>query len=333
MAILTPLPLEHARTIGALYGLNVAAVRGILAGSVNSNYELMLSGGGRAFLRIYEEQNSQAAAGEAAVLDHLSAGGVSTPRPLRLVAGGRAGQLEAEPSPAFITEHAGKAVAIFPWAPGEVVCRNQLSTSHMTQVGQALARVHIAGASFPGAPANRFTAARLNRRLAGLSERSLPGELARDVSALRRSLDRCIAAQTEQPADGLIHGDLFRDNVLWEDGKITALLDFESASRGSFPFDLMVVVLSWTYGDSFNPELARSFVAGYATIRPISGNERTRLFDDACFAALRFAITRITDYELRPRGRGEYRDYRRFLARLSEVERLGSGGLAALLGL
>jgi homoserine kinase type II len=233
----------------------------------------------------------------------------------------------------FITEHAGKAVAVFPWAAGDVLCRSQLTADHMAQVGQALARVHLAGASFTGATTNRFSVARLNRRLAGLSERSLPGELARDVEVLRRGLDRYVASRAEEPADGLIHGDLFRDNVLWQDGEITALLDFESASRGSFPFDLMVVALAWTYGDSFDPSLARSLVAGYATVRPIPGHERIWLFDDACLAALRFAITRITDFELRPRGRGEFRDYRRFLARLADLERLGFDGLTDLLGI
>jgi homoserine kinase type II len=333
MAILTPLPLEHARTIGARYGLQVSAVRGILAGSVNSNFELTLSGGGRIFLRIYEEQKSRAAASEAALLEHLSLGGVPTPRPLHLLQG--TGELGPDaPAPgAFITEHAGKPVALFPWVSGEVLCGRQVTAKHLFDVGQALARVHVAGASFEGASPNRFNAARLDRRLAGVTEVSLPGELARDVVSLKRSLDRWVAESTPPPIEGVIHGDLFRDNVLWENGEITALLDFESASRGSFAFDLMVTMLSWTYRDSLDTELARSLVEGYGSVRPMPPEERARLFEEACFAAIRFAITRITDYELRPRGRGEYRDYRRFLARLSEIEGLGPDGLRAALGL
>src|SRR5690349_8052199 len=102
MAVLTPLPLDAARRLGALYGLDVAGARGIPAGSVNSNFELTLGGGGRVFLRVYEEQSAAAASGEARLLDHLSARGVPTPRPLPLT--GQAG---------FIAEHAGKPVAVF----------------------------------------------------------------------------------------------------------------------------------------------------------------------------------------------------------------------------
>src|SRR5262245_56163095 len=76
MAILTPLQLDDARRIGARYGLEIAGVRGIPAGSVNSNCELSLAGGARAFLRVYEEQTAITAEGEARMLDHLSAQGV-----------------------------------------------------------------------------------------------------------------------------------------------------------------------------------------------------------------------------------------------------------------
>src|SRR5262245_26460395 len=117
MALLTPLVLDDARRLGALYGLPVASVRAIPAGSVNSNFELIFEGGGRALLRVYEEQNAASAAGEARLLEHLSLHGVPTPRPL---------SLQADPK-RFIAEHAGKPVAVFPWASGEVLCQARIS--------------------------------------------------------------------------------------------------------------------------------------------------------------------------------------------------------------
>src|SRR5262245_15347459 len=129
MAILTPLPLDDARRIGGRYGLSIASVRGILAGSVNSNYELALEGGGRVFLRVYEEQTSASAAGEARLLDHLATHGVPTPRPLLL----------ADAPGEFIAAHQGKPVAVFPWVSGDSLCQARVTPDAARKVGAALA--------------------------------------------------------------------------------------------------------------------------------------------------------------------------------------------------
>ncbi len=80
----------------------------------------------------------------------------------------------------------------------------------------------------------------------------LDAELAAIVAGLGVDLARL--ASRPIVGQGLIHGDLFRDNVLWREGEISALLDFESASRGSRPFDLMVTILAWCFGDSLDHE-------------------------------------------------------------------------------
>jgi homoserine kinase type II len=90
MALLTPVSLADARRLGALYGLSVEAARPILAGSVNTNVALSLAGGGRAFMRVFEEQTAATAAGEARLLSHLAAHGVATPCPMTLAADPRA---------------------------------------------------------------------------------------------------------------------------------------------------------------------------------------------------------------------------------------------------
>lgn len=320
MAILTPLPLSEARRIGALYGLDVASARGLLAGSVNSNFELTLADGGRVFLRVYEEQTAATAAGEARLLKHLAAHGVETPRPLAQEGGS-----------AFISEHAGKPVALFPWIDGEVLCQERVTPEAARRVGRALARVHLAGASFNGAPTSRFGPDELKARLLSIDRAKLTSELARDVDDLLPRLDQRPAKAPT--TSGIIHGDLFRDNVLFRDGEVVALLDFESASRGSAAFDLGVTLLAWCYKDALDRDLARALAQGYSEARPLPDDDRGALFDETRFAAVRFAITRITDYELRPRGSSGYRDYRRFLARLSEIEHMGEEGLLTGLGL
>ena len=327
MAILTPLSLPEARRLGSLYGLAVEEVRGILAGSVNSNYGLTLEGGARAFLRVYEEQGAEAASREARLLDHLCENGVPTPRPLRR-------RDPAADSGGFIAEHAGKPVAVFPWVDGEILCQRRVTPEASRRVGEALARVHLAGEGFPGAPASRFDLDALGARLASLRGRELTPELAADVERLGGRLDELRAESARLPPcdEVLIHGDLFRDNVLWAGPGLAALLDFESASRGLASFDLAVTMLAWCFGDDLDPTLVAALGAGYASARPLTPPERARLHLDARQAALRFSITRITDFELRPPGSGIYKDYRRFLARHRAVERLGPDGLLRLLG-
>ena len=323
MALLTPVSLDDARRLGVLYGLEVEAVRPILAGSVNTNVALSLAGGGRAFLRVFEEQTAAPASGEARLLSHLAARGVATPRPFALA---------ADPG-AFIAEHAGKPVAVFPWVEGEILCQGRVTPEAAGQVGGALAEVHLAGASFVGAPPSRFGPAALAARIRALRAAALAPELAAIVARLdARLAGAFVTRDATGEGSGLVHGDLFRDNVLWTNGRIAALLDFESASHESYPFDLMVTLLAWCFGDHLDPALARAMAQGYARVRPIPEAEAARLYEEGSFAALRFTITRITDFELRPRGSGVFKDFRRFLARGEALDALGPAGLRDMLG-
>jgi len=122
-------------------------------------------------------------------------------------------------------------------------------------------------------------------------------------------------------AQGLVHGDLFRDNVLWQGDTIVALLDFESATWGPFGYDLLVCLLAWCYREGFVLETARALMEGYLERRALSVVEREQLLVQGGLACLRFATTRITDFALRAaEGQPPLRDYQRFLARLSELE-------------
>jgi len=125
---------------------------------------------------------------------------------------------------------------------------------------------------------------------------------------------------------------MFRDNVLWhEAGDLSAVLDFESASEGSKVFDLMVTMLAWCFGSTLDLELVAGLVAGYRQHAPLDAEDLSDCYDAARTAAVRFAVTRITDYELRPGSVVVYKDYRRFMARLRVIESLGPDGLAAAL--
>src|SRR4051812_11838924 len=122
MAAYTELTREQARAAGDVFGLEVADVASVPAGSVNSNYRLTLADGTPVFARIYEEQDRNGAEGEARLLDHLANHGVATPRPLPRKDG---------VGFTFVLQlgHAAgtRPMALFPWRLGDMVCQAGVS--------------------------------------------------------------------------------------------------------------------------------------------------------------------------------------------------------------
>jgi homoserine kinase type II len=306
MGRFTELGLDTARAVGAEFGIEVATVESLSEGSVNSNFRLTDASGQRYFARIYEEQAAEGATSELQLLNELSREGVPTTRPLS--AGG---------SPlAFVS---GKPFALYPWVDGDIVCQQRVTAAHCAAVGEALARLHASTSHVTRLAGGRFRIEDLLTRLDRIEQAS-PEH--RDAALhIRRRLRHYTARRNPDIPSGVIHGDLFRDNVLWQGNRIAALIDFESASHGSFAFDVMVTIHAWCYGDAFRPDLIDAMLAGYHAVRRFEPVELTALPVEGAIAALRFATTRITDFSMRtPPGQRPLRDYRRFLARLEALE-------------
>jgi homoserine kinase type II len=295
------------------------SAKGIEAGTVNTSYALEL-GRGRYFLRLYEEQDQTGAEAEARLLLHLAAAGVSTPAPVPARDG------------VMVRALAGKAAAIFPWVDGDMLCLPSVTPSAAREVGVALARMHLAGppAPAPGvAPlgAGRFGPVDLAARCDRVAT-SRDAEAREQAEPLRQAMLAIAARRRADLPTGLVHGDLFRDNVLWHEGRIAALLDFESAHKGPFAYDIAVTILSWSFREAFDLDVARAIVSGYREIRELDEAERDGLFAEAVFASLRFTITRITDEAIRVGKR-----WQRFVSRRDALEQLGPAGLREALGL
>lgn len=327
MAVLTPFPLEAAREVASTFGIDVLEVEALHCGSVNSNFSIRCRGGRRYFGRIYEEQGAEGAAREHALLRALSNAGVPCAVPVDSHV-----PLEPDGRGPSVPLFAGKPVAFYPWIMGEIVCFQRCTTAHLHAVGVALARVHRTASV--GLGAGRFGVEPLLERL-GRVEREASAQSGRsgllaDAARVRERLAFHGERRATDLPHGVVHGDLFRDNVLWQGSSIVALLDFESASDGPLLYDLMVCVLAWCFGDGFVAERVAALLAGYESVRPLVPAERAGLRAEAALAALRFAVTRMTDFELRtPAGQVPGRDYRRFLARLDAIE---AGALDALCG-
>ena len=334
MAILTTPTTAELASFVAAYPLEpLEKFRGIEAGTVITSFELELElereregRRRRWFLRIYEEQDAAGAVREAAVLAHLAAHGLPTPAPIAARDG------------ATMRLLAGKPAAIFPWVDGEMLCQRAVTVDAAAAVGAALARIHVAGHA-PTAPldAGRFDPAHLVTRCERVASSSDP-EARALAGSLRDAMIRIAASRRYDVPRGLIHGDLFRDNVLWSDdtsatgtgtcSSIAALLDFESAHDGPFAYDLAVTILAWSYGSKLDTDLAAAIVRGYRSVRELEAGDREVLYDEAIFAALRFTITRITDDAIRVGKR-----WQRFVERREAIERLGRHGFLEALGL
>jgi homoserine kinase type II len=329
MAILTPITLADAIVLGARFGVQVTAFRPVPEGSVNTNGVLTAKGGTRWFLRVYEEQTPETARHEAAVLTSLAAAGVPTPTPLPLASGGGA-----------IAEHLGKPVAVFPFVDGDVVCQPRVTAARVREVGAGLGRVHEAGREVLEGPLGstigrtRFGPHALLRRLDAVAAGSPPPHVAAVLPALAKAAADRLAALAGGE-EGYVHGDLFRDNVLFRGDTLTALLDFESASRGPLAFDLAVTLLAWCFGDDLDLDLGRALIDGYRSRRAVTAATRAALWDEAHYACTRFTTTRITDFELRSAAASasgdqapvRHKDFRRWIARRDALTRIGRSRL------
>lgn len=280
-AFTTPSPADLEAFV-ARYAL--PAPREVVAierGTVNSSFQLTFDRG-PLFLRLYEAQGLDAARGEAARSAALVAAGVPTVAPLVDVEG------------LSVTLLAGRPSALFPWCSGAMRCQASVGLGEVEAVGRALAQLHLAPVVAPKHA--RFEAPALIDLCARIEGGGLI-ELRPIAASLRAGVVDAEARRDRSVPAGLIHGDLFRDNVLFRHGgtEIEALIDFESASHGPYVYDVAVAMLAWCVGDDLDLELARALAASYASVRPVEPSEQRALYAEALFAATRFAITRIAD--------------------------------------
>ena len=316
VALLTRLELGDARALGTAYGVELAGIEALELGSVNSNFRATAADGRVLFARLYEESGQEGALAELELVRGLDAAGVPVAGPLPLAHGS-------------MPLHAGKPFALFPWLDGEVLCQRRVTTEHCRLVGAALAKVHLASSFLARLGPGRFGPGDMLARLERVKA-SGRAEFFADAERIGEALERYRAERDPELPSGIVHGDLFRDNVLWKNGELLALLDFESAFHGPLVYDVLVTIGAWCYADAFDLGLARAFGDGYQAERPLEPRERHALRVEGALGMLRFATTRITDFSLRA-GPGENpaRDYRRFLARLSAIE---AGALDGVFG-
>jgi homoserine kinase type II len=296
----------------AKYGhRTVRSWKPIAAGTINSNFWVQTEVTSL-FVRINEGKSEADVAWEANLVLELASAGVPTPRPFF--------SLEDGKPYTRLPGKTAKWVTVFSWEPGAHVAPDEVSPTRAHTLGAALATLHLAGLALPAhwRRSSIYDHAHLVGRFESFRRSSDP-VLAPAIALIADELKLAeeAAPVRARATQGLIHGDLFRDNVLWHEldrERLLAILDFEQASGGSLAYDLAVCINDWCWTGEPRIDLARFLLMGYQTVRPLSPGDREALPVELRAAATRFTITRITDVYLAKVENPE-KDFRAFLAR------------------
>jgi homoserine kinase type II len=321
MAVYTALSKTEIADIVEDYGLvKVTALSAIAEGSVNSNYCLE-SQRGRYLLRIDEVKGELDVKRELDLLVYLRKHGFQCPQPVT----DRKGRL--------YRESRGKCLSLFRWLDGQVVRPDRLTIPRLENVGRALADLHLVGKSYKKGIENRFNYDRVAQLYGDVRDR-LPPYFRKIVRTLDDEIAYLEHYLENKLPKGIIHGDLFNDNLLFKGDKLVAVLDFEAACRGKFVFDLATAVNALCVdGEGYDLKRFEALIAGYESLRPLSLAEWDAFPNELRLSALRFTVTRLCDFFLRPMDEGARadKDFREFYERLRILRRERDGGMEALL--
>jgi len=290
MAVYTEVSNGELEAFVALYDIGrVVSCKGIAEGVENSNFMLSTDLGSY-ILTLYEKRVARADLPFfLGLMDHLAAKGIVCPTPIHQTSGSALGELCGRPA-AIISFLDG----MWPRRPTARQCQ---------LLGEALARMHLAGADYRGVRANALSVAgwrRLVEATAARAHEVAPG-LAEEIAGELATFE---ATWPTDLASGVIHADLFPDNVFFLGDRLSGIIDFYFACNDFYAYDLAVCLNAWCFepDNSLNATKARVLIGGYNKVRPIPPTEMAALPLLARGSALRFLLTRLYDWLNHPAG-------------------------------
>jgi len=291
MAVYTDVAADELAEFLKSYDIGeLLSYKGIAEGVENSNF-LLHTSAGYFILTLYEKRVARSDLPFfLGLMTHLASRGISCPQPLRNKSG------EA------LSVLAGRPAAIINFLEG--IWPRKPNVAHCAGVGQALAKMHLAGADFPMSRANALSVS---------GWRPLFEQAAARADEVQRGLRDFIGAELDHlegniwPKDlpqGVIHADLFPDNVFFLGERVSGLIDFTFACTDMLAYDVAICLNAWCFESdcSFNVTKARAFLGAYGRERPLSQAEQDALPLLARGAALRFLLTRLVDFLNVPEG-------------------------------
>ncbi|MDO8876073.1 MAG: homoserine kinase [Pseudolabrys sp.] len=290
MAVYTDVSADDlARFIGRYDIGELLSYKGIAEGVENSNF-LVHTSAGNFILTLYEKRVAEADLPFfLGLMEHLAARGLTCPQPVKNKDGGMLGVV------------AGRPAAIVTFLDGLWI--RKPNAGHCAAVGEAMARLHLAGADFaikrPNAlsveswrPLFEHAGARGDSVREGLCN-----EIVTELDVLEKSWPRDLPS-------GVIHADLFPDNVFFLGDRLSGLIDFYFACNDMFAYDVAICLNCWCFepDHSFNVTKGRALLKAYEKVRPMSAQEHAALPMLARGAAMRFLLTRLVDWLAVPDG-------------------------------
>ena len=281
MAVFTKLAHSHMQSwLKEYYAITIAGeAEPIAEGIENSNYRIYDVNGSEFILTIIEKWDFPNARYCIDLATHFNQAGLPVPYALPNLAKCRCSELEGKP--AVIAEFVHGANIPNP------------SASHCQQFGSAIAKLHAAAGGFARKMANprnhgwRMDAAsKMRVRLPGEQQQLLDNAMKIDTHAAAAKLD--VAA---------CHCDLFRNNVLWEDGSIAGIIDFYFAGDDSLGFDFGVAAIDWSLDSDgkINLDLLAALCKGYCAQAGRLPADATLMVELMIVGALRFWLSRLVD--------------------------------------
>lgn len=290
MAVYTDVSDEDLAAFVAQYDIGtVESCKGIAEGVENSNY-LLQTERGPFILTLYEKRvDPNDLPFFLGLMDHLAARGVKCPTPIH----GRDGRA--------LRELCGRPAAITGFLRG--MWPKRILPYHTGELGKAMAEMHTAAADFAMRRPNNLSVAGwrpLFDRCAEAADTVQPG--LRDTIA--RELDVLEARWPHDLPTGVIHADLFPDNVFFLGQTCSGLIDFYFACTDAFAYDIAICLNAWCFEAdwSFNVTKARLMLGAYRKVRPFSQAEYDALPILCRGAAMRFLLTRLYDWVNTPEG-------------------------------
>ena len=290
MAVYTDVAAEEVAAFLSAYDLgDLLAYKGIAEGVENSNF-LLHTSRGYFILTLYEKR---VAANDLpfflGLMEHLAARALTCPQPVKNRKGETLGRL------------AGRPAAIVTFLDGMWIRRP--TATHCAGLGHALAELHLAGADFGMKRANALSVQGW-RTLYETAKTRADGVQAGLHAAIAAELDVLEKSWPRDLPQGVIHADLFPDNVFFLGDQLSGLIDFYFACTDTLAYDVAICLNAWCFelDHSYNVTKGRALLQAYATKRKLSAAERAALPLLARGAATRFLLTRLVDWLEVPAG-------------------------------
>ncbi len=284
MAVYTEVSDDLLQTFVHSYGLGeLLSYKGIAEGVENTNYFVQTEKG-PFILTLYEKRvRSEDLPFFLGLMEHLAARGLSCPTPVRDKEG------------RILRTLADRPAVLIEFLEGLWVRRPQ--KKHCYELGKSLASFHKLGADFELKRENSLSVSSWDPLYRSFSDRA--DEIAENLhQIIEAELNQLNQAWPEQLPQGIIHADLFPDNVFFLGDKISGLIDFYFACNDILAYDIAICLNAWCFeqDNSFNISKARALLQGYQTIRELDDDELENLPLLARGAALRFLLTRSYDW-------------------------------------